>query len=320
MARQRGVKWQADAIVNGRRVRPTFATKDQAEAFEKASAQMASLAEATIGKLFPEYGAYLWEGKKDWSNSKSIVNDLIRRLKPETRIFDITDEVVEDLKTDMSEELAQQTVNNKLAKLSKLMKRAQRKKLITALPVIELYPPQEEGRLRFLTEVEEERLLSHLDEQDQHIVRFLVYTGARWGEMMKLEWRDVQEPVLTLYHTKNGRSRSVPLTGPVREALSWSEAEGHDTPFAWVHYKNFRSRLYKARTKAKLGGDVVIHTFRHTCASRLVQRGVDLRRVKDWMGHLRFETTLRYAKLRPDDLLEAASVLERSSGKMRIAS
>ncbi len=56
--------------------------------------------------------------------------------------------------------------------------------------------------------------------------------------------------------------------------------------------------------------DGVAHALRHTCASRLVQRGVGLKVVQQWMGHKRIEVTLRYAHLSPTSLLEAVKVLE----------
>ena len=42
--------------------------------------------------------------------------------------------------------------------------------------------------------------------------------------------------------------------------------------------------------------DLVLHCFRHTTASRLVQRGVGLKTVKEWMGHLVHN---HHATLRP---------------------
>ncbi|MBO6631600.1 MAG: tyrosine-type recombinase/integrase, partial [Psychroserpens sp.] len=42
--------------------------------------------------------------------------------------------------------------------------------------------------------------------------------------------------------------------------------------------------------------------LRHTCASRLVQAGIDLRRVQTFLGHQTIQMTLRYAHLATDDL------------------
>ncbi len=41
----------------------------------------------------------------------------------------------------------------------------------------------------------------------------------------------------------------------------------------------------------------------HTCASRLVQRGVPLKVVQEWMGHKAINMTMRYAHLAPANLL-----------------
>ena len=53
------------------------------------------------------------------------------------------------------------------------------------------------------------------------------------------------------------------------------------------------------------------HDLRHTCASRLVQRGADIYEVKEILGHSNVTTTERYAHLAPGDLREAMSKLVR---------
>lgn len=53
----------------------------------------------------------------------------------------------------------------------------------------------------------------------------------------------------------------------------------------------------------------VPYALRHTCCSRLVQRGVNLRVVQEWMGHKTITVTLRYAHLCPTNLLNAVNVL-----------
>lgn len=70
-----------------------------------------------------------------------------------------------------------------------------------------------------------------------------------------------------------------------------------------------RHRLHRVLEHLELD-DITFHTYRHTTASRLVQRGVDLRRVQVWMGHKAIATTIRYAKLAPNDLADLANVLE----------
>ncbi|MGN6551815.1 MAG: tyrosine-type recombinase/integrase, partial [Pararhizobium sp.] len=50
--------------------------------------------------------------------------------------------------------------------------------------------------------------------------------------------------------------------------------------------------------------------LRHTCASRLVQAGIDLRRVQTFLGHQTIQMTLRYAHLATNDLAQCAAALD----------
>ncbi|WLR94079.1 tyrosine-type recombinase/integrase [Shinella zoogloeoides] len=56
--------------------------------------------------------------------------------------------------------------------------------------------------------------------------------------------------------------------------------------------------------------DVTPHTLRHTCCTRLVLGGVDVKRVMEWMGHTAIVTTMRYMQIKPTSLEEIVHVLE----------
>lgn len=53
-----------------------------------------------------------------------------------------------------------------------------------------------------------------------------------------------------------------------------------------------------------------MHALRHTCASRLVNKGIDLYVVKEWLGHSSIQVTEKYAHLAPHKLSHAATVLD----------
>lgn len=83
-------------------------------------------------------------------------------------------------------------------------------------------------------------------------------------------------------------------------------------PGPWVNMSRRHLRTMWDRLRAHfqwMGDDTVIHTYRHTCASRLVAKGIDLYRVKTWMGHKSLSTTMRYAHLAPKHMEELADVL-----------
>lgn len=310
MARQRGNKWQADVIVNGQRQRPTFNTRLEAEAYE-ASCKPAHL---TVGTAFPMIARELWGGTKDERNCLRIADELVSILGPAQQLSTISDPDVEKVTQSLRlKRNKPRTMNTKLTRLSALLKKAKRKGWVSSLPTIDLFKVKG-GRIRFLTPDEEAKIRSHLPEHMRGLFDFLLYTGCRWGEAHKLTWADANEKTVTFWDTKSGKPRTIPLTSQARAGIPWTRHNELIRPFAFVAYETFYHAFVKARKDAGLGSDrqVVIHTLRHTCASRLVQRGVDMRRVRDWLGHSSIEMTMRYAHLAPDDLYLAVDALEGS--------
>jgi integrase len=111
--------------------------------------------------------------------------------------------------------------------------------------------------------------------------------------------------VLTHGTTKSGKGRHVPLTPRAEAALLLMlTSKVHLT----VREDGIRHRFERACKESGISG-VTIHTLRHTCASRLVQKGVDLYRVQRWLGHSSPTLTMRYSHLRDDDLADAALAL-----------
>jgi integrase len=81
-----------------------------------------------------------------------------------------------------------------------------------AKPIIER-PKLPEGRVRWITIDEVDRLLASCSDHLRPLVTFLLYTGARTGEALWLDWRDVDltRAHVTFPKTKNGDARGVPL-------------------------------------------------------------------------------------------------------------
>jgi site-specific recombinase XerD len=100
---------------------------------------------------------------------------------------------------------------------------------------------------------------------------------------------------------KNGDALLLPATKRVQAIVNKG-------PFK-RSVKSYR-RAWEA-VRADLGlEDCVWHTFRHTCCSRLVQGGMDIRKVQEWMGHRNISTTMLYAHLAPTSLLTGLDILE----------
>ena len=75
-------------------------------------------------------------------------------------------------------------------------------------------------------------------------------------------------------------------------------------------YRNISTAFNSAVKRAGIT-DFTLHDLRHTVASRLVMRGVDLTTVKELMGHKHINMTLRYAHLAPGHKRAAIAVLDQ---------
>lgn len=199
--------------------------------------------------------------------------------------------------------LSDATINRKVSALSVVLKKALIWGELPTMPTVE-YRKERNGRIRWLTDEEEVRVLEHLQGSVmESLVIFLLDTGCRLSEALNVTKEDVQDslglPSILIWEGKTGH-RSIPLTTRVLGIA------GH-LPFT-ISARQAKYQWSKCRKTLGLD-DVNLHTLRHTFASRLVQRGVDLYRVKALLGHSTISTTERYAHLAPNNLQDAISVL-----------
>jgi integrase len=151
----------------------------------------------------------------------------------------------------------------------------------------------------------------------QPLVLLARYTGLRRENIVSLTWQQVDLPreMILLERTKNGDRLGMPMCQPVVTMLTqikngrtklggpvFLQTNGEPVTGDMVTI-GFR------RTCMKLGVvDFRFHDLRHTFASALVQRGVDLYRVQRLLGHRDGRMTQRYAHLAPENLREAVQV------------
>ncbi len=170
---------------------------------------------------------------------------------------------------------------------------------------MEKEPP---SRDRWLTFEEERILLAASPEWLKEIIVFAVETGCRRGEILYLEWKDVDtfKKAVTVFGKKTGERRTIPLSEKALEVLKAREvvrtnvrAIIGDLVFTYpagrqVNFRTLRSAFEDALKKAGIQ-NFRFHDLRHTFATRLAQNGVDPYTIQKLMGHTSFTTTQRYA-------------------------
>ncbi len=206
-------------------------------------------------------------------------------------------------------------VNRELACLKCMFSLAVKEDYVSGNPVKKVKLEKENNmRVRFLEKDELEKLYDCSDEKFRPALMLAVNTGMRYSEMQYLKWENVdfQRGMITLRDTKNGETRQVPMNRTVHDILS---VLPHNNAEAYVFCKkdgnpyNFRSPFLRARKNAGIK-NFRFHDLRHTAASYLVMKGVDLNTVREILGHKTLEMTLRYSHLSPEHKTRAVNVLD----------
>jgi integrase len=202
--------------------------------------------------------------------------------------------------------------------LSKMFNLAIRWGHRTDNPVKGWHRNHEERRTRYLSNDELERLTRVLDEHPNrpcaNIIRLLLLTGARRGEVLAATWShfDLEKGVWTKpsAHTKQKKEHRVPLSGAALQLLRKLRSDSGDSRYLFPgaipdqplqEIKGFWAGVCAA---AELS-DCRIHDLRHTYASILASAGLSLPVIGALLGHTQPNTTARYSHLFDDPLREA---------------
>ena len=136
-------------------------------------------------------------------------------------------------------------------------------------------------------------------------------TGLRRGELTQLKWADVdldgKRVTVRAGYAKSGKARHVPLNTEALQVLKdyRKQHSGKGELFGVASVKTAWGGLMR---EAKIAG-FRFHDLRHSFASKLVMRGIDLNTVRELLGHGDIAMTLRYAHLAPEHKAAAVEAL-----------
>jgi len=273
----------------------------------------------TISKLWSKYKAS-GKGEKSRNQDESTYKrfaDVLGEKEPRELVpLDI-----ERLKRKTLAGKSPQTQKLTLALLRRLVRYGVQVHRIQGLTFTLEMPKVNNEVIETLTDAQMKKLLKALHESDDiqasGLMMLALATGMRKGELLKLQWRDVnsESNFIRIRDPKGKKDTSIPMNATARSIL-----DNHPKLGAYVFvnsqkepFKDIRKRIDKIRKAAKLPDDFrPIHGLRHVYATTLANSGeVDIYTLQRLLTHKDVKTTARYAHLMDQRLQSATGVMDR---------
>jgi len=216
------------------------------------------------------------------------------------------------------------SIGRKLAAVRSFLKYLVKKKVLDFNPAVNVVTPKVEKRLPvFMDEASVQKLMDAPDKstvegiRDWAILELFYSTGIRRGELIALNVNDVnfENETITVLG-KGGKERIVPFGTKAKEALKAYLRGREKSSFSGTEENalfltSTGRRLYPQAVNKLVNKYIAMvsevekkspHVLRHTFATHLLDRGADLRAVKELLGHSSLSTTQIYTHVTVDRL------------------
>ncbi len=316
--RKRGNSWNAQVRISGwRSFTKTFQTKLDAKQWTvnlEKELKSKPLPEKNIKnlKLKDLFNIYKFEILPKLKSHKIVtykLNFLSRLWIGEIKVINLTKGHLEQFCEDRKLVVKDGTIKSELMLIKRIVKIATNKWdygiPFNAFYGIEL-PSPHKPRNRRATQEELSILIAHANKQRNKyistIIQFAVETGMRRSEILKLRWIDVnlKTRIASLYDTKNGDERHIPLTKTAVQLLS-NLTQLSDFVFP-ISANCLRLAWERCRNKSNIKG-LRFHDLRHEAVSRYFEMGLSVPEVALISGHKDVRQLFRYTHLKPESLI-----------------
>jgi len=299
------------------------ALKDRIRAGFDPLAELEAEREApTVGRLCERYEEEHLPKKRQSSrrDDKGMITKEVLPIMKHLKVAEVTFSDIDGLHRKITKRGRPHRANRTVALLSKMFNLAIKWGWRSDNPAKGVERNPEIKRERYLMADELARLTkalaSHEDQQAANIIRLLLLTGARSGEVRSATWDqfDLKNGIWTKPGgtTKQKTLHRIPLSAPARQLLAGlraaskpkSEAEYVFPGRLGSYRQNIKDAWVEISKTAKING-VRMHDLRHTFASLLASAGLSLPVIGALLGHTQPQTTHRYAHLLDDPLRRA---------------
>ena len=324
--RKRRGKWKVEIRKKGYpKVYKTFFEKADADRFVRLTeSQMdknefedySGAAGTSLRALLIKYRDEITSKKRGFREETSKINFLINHGIALNSLMRLKSFHIYKLKNELSETRVAATVNKYIHILSHCWTTA-RKVWGIALPMqnpFELVSLDKEAppRDRVLTQEEYKKLLAACDVSNlpmlRDLVEFAYLTGARQGEILKLQQRDVDlnKRVCTFYKTKNGKDRTIPLSdGAINILKKYRFSTG-------IVFNVLKRRLRKHFDIAKAKAEIEnfrYHDLRACFCTNGLLSGFSIAETAAISGHEDWQQLKIYSRIKANDLVDKVNTI-----------
>jgi integrase len=264
----------------------------------------------TFGELIERYLREVTPLMRGASADTLRLKAILRRPIAKVNTLSLNSSRIAKYRDDRLKEVSAGTVIRELAYFSSIINHARREWDINiSNPVLLVKkPPSPQGRNRILTLEEEQQLLiackpkANRNIYTRPFVILALETGMRRGELLGLKWEDLDLVKRTAFLrlTKNGESRTVPLSPKAIETLQLlpKSIDGRVLP---INYAALENNFKRARERAGIS-NLRIHDLRHTAVTRLSEKFSNPLELSAITGHKQLNMLKRYYHQNPETL------------------
>jgi len=232
---------------------------------------------------------------------------LMRNPIAKLNLTELTPNKIANYRDERLKEVKPNTVIRELAYISSMINHARREWGLNIInPVTQIRKPsQPQGRERVLSDLEISRILHELKKINpflKPLCEFALETAMRRGELMSLLWKNInlEKRVAFLPITKNGRSRSIPLSTKAIDILNLlpRDIEGRVFP---LNKQTVSILFLRAARRANID-NIHFHDLRHMALTSLSSRFTNILELAAISGHRELKMLQRYVHFKAEDL------------------
>ncbi len=316
--KQKGSKWFLQIDRTGiPRIRKQFDTKEEAQTFEHQYLidhqvkTLNSKDQRTLKDIIELWYKYHGINLADGERRKRCLVALAMALKNPIASQLTAEQFVEYRFEKLQEGIDQKTVNNWHGYLGAVYNKLRKLKVIdyenpvAAVDFIKI----QERQLSYLSTSQIRQLMDEIklgcqNESTWFVAQICLRTGARWGEVENLKFKQLHSGRITFEFTKSKRTRTIPVDEKFyQELIKFAEYKNPNDRIFTNCIGAFRRSVRRADIQLPKGQNS--HILRHSFASHFIMNGGNILTLQKILGHADIQMTMRYAHLSADHLADA---------------